>query len=544
MKTAAIYARVSTADQVKGTSLDGQVALCQDYAKEAGYSVIKVVQEDASGARLDRPKLGELRNMAERREIEALIVFDPDRLSRSMAHTMMLMDEFERNKAGVLFVNAPREDTPEGSMLFGMKALFAEYERSKIMERTRRGKERRIREGRVMISCSSPYGYEYIPVEHRLQMLESEAAWAVKMFEWLVYEGCSLRQIAQRLQENAVPTKAGAKAWHPGVIRQILSNELYAGTWHYGKHAGIEPKSPRGGKRSKTTKSSRERRPRSEWLSVAVPALIPQELYDAVHAQLERNQAMSPRHTKNQYLFRGLLTCSRCGYKMCGYTQTANRNRSYQCPGRTLRHVYSALEQRCTQPNVPLDRLETIVWDEVVRQLSDEKVLRGKLEELEAQRRSGRKDDETELEVLINLELALKQDAAKLLDYAMSNIIDRATLEERMAIVREKQAGIARSKAEVTARLTQWEQGPGSEEAIQRLCELAKRGLPHCSFEERRAFLEGMDVKLTMDGDKVTVTGLITDSTLTIAGRHAPPDCADSDILRNRHLGGDFSLPY
>jgi site-specific DNA recombinase len=523
MKTAAIYARVSTADQVKGTSLDGQVALCQDFAKEHGYSVVKVMQEDASGARLDRLKLGELRNMAERREIEALIVFDPDRLSRSMAHTMMLMEEFERNKSEVLFVNAPREDTPEGEMLFGMRALFAQYERTKIAERTRRGKERRIKEGQVMTSRYCSYGYEYIAAEKRIQVLESEAVWAVKMFEWLINEGCSLRQIAQRLQENNVPTKAGGKVWRPGAIRDMLSNEVYAGTWHYGKQAIVEPKNPKKQER-KRAKSSKESRPRSEWLSVSVPALVSQELYDAVRVQLEHNKAMSRRNTKNEYLFRGLLTCSRCGYKMYGRTQTVNRNRSYQCPGHTFRHVYSALERRCDQRGVSLERIETLVWDEVVRQLSDEKVLSEKLVELEAGRRRGRKDDEAELEVLATLELGLKRESNKLLDLHMSDVIDKATLQERMATVREKQADIARSKAEVTARLAQWEQGPGSEEAIKRLCDLAKRGLPHLDFEEKRVFLEGMDVHLQLDGDKVTVTGLITDRTLTIAGKRAVLD--------------------
>lgn len=153
----------------------------------------------------------------------------------------------------------------------------------------------------------------------------------------------------------------------------------------------------------------------------------------------------------------------------------------------------------------------------VVRQLSDEKVLREKLVKREAELKRGCKDDEAELEILYSLEIGLKREANTLLDLHMTGVIDRDSLQERMAVVREKQAGIAKSKAEVTARLARSESGPGSEEAMKRLCAIARVGLPLATFEEKRMFLEGMDISLHLDGNKVTVTGLITDRTLTIA---------------------------
>jgi site-specific DNA recombinase len=536
MKPAAIYARVSTADQVKGTSLDGQVALCQEYAVEAGYTVIKVVQEDASGARLDRPKLGELRDMAERREIEAMIVYDPDRLSRSMAHTMMLMEEFERNRANVLFVNAPKEDTPEGDMLFGMRALFAQYERTKIMERTRRGKERRVREGQVMMTKRCLYGYEYIPAEKRIGVLEDEAVWVRAMFEWMVYEGASLRAITVRLAENGVLTKTGAKLWQPSVIREMLCNGAYAGEWHYGKRAAVEPKRHKV-EHAKRSKSSRELKPRADWLSVTVPAIVPTELYGAVQEQLRHNQEASPRNSKHQYLLRGLAKCARCGYRMYGTKNTSGEWYYYKCPGRTQRTLYGGMEKRCDQPHIPLARLEGDIWDEVVRQLGDEKELRKRLEEIEAERRRGRKDVETELEVLANLEIGLKREEQALLDEALGGLFSREIIQGRVSIVHEKQAGIARSKAEVTARMAQWEAGPVSDEALKELCEIARLGLPAATFAEKRAFLEGMNVKITVDGRQVTIDGLITRRTLTIADKRQA-EAELNDILCPNHQGG------
>jgi site-specific DNA recombinase len=85
MKTAAIYARVSTSGQAKdGTSLDTQADGCVAYAQAHGMTVATVYKDDVSGAQLDRPGLDSIRDMAERGEIQALIVFDPDRLSRNL----------------------------------------------------------------------------------------------------------------------------------------------------------------------------------------------------------------------------------------------------------------------------------------------------------------------------------------------------------------------------------------------------------------------------------------------------------------------------
>ncbi len=525
MKTAAIYARVSTADQVKGTSLDGQVELCQTFAKEQGLTVIKIVREDASGARLDRKGLGEIRDMAWAGELEAVIVFDPDRLSRSMAHMMLLVDELERYKAGILFVNAPREDTPEGKMLFGIRSLFAEYEREKIRERTRRGKQRRIEEGSVFMSRSSPYGYRYIVGESRIEIIEEEAVWVRRIYEWAALEGLSLRKIGRRLDEMGVPTKQGGHGWYSNVVASILGNEVYAGIWHYGKRASCEPRNPYKGTR-KHVKSSRERRPREEWLSAPVPAIVDRALYDAIQPQLARNKALSTRNSKYPYLLRGMIVCAKCGYKMFGLCRSVGQPKqhlSYACTGRNLKHRFLPIEERCQQPSVTAADLEALVWGEVVRQVSDQKLLADTLAERAAQKDSALRKDELELEALYTREAALAREADKVLDLHLRDIIDVATLQTHMASIRQQQSGLAPAKAEIQARMASRELSGGSLEAIQRLTEAALAGLADCTFEERREFLDAMGVMVYLDGANATITGLITDRTLSLTLRYSKP---------------------
>ena len=105
------------------------------YAQAQAMTVAAVYKDDVSGAQLGRPGLDNIRDMAERGDFQALVVFDPDRLSRNLEHLMLLIEEFDRNKVELVFVNAPHENTPEGMMLLQIRGMFAQYERTKTRER-------------------------------------------------------------------------------------------------------------------------------------------------------------------------------------------------------------------------------------------------------------------------------------------------------------------------------------------------------------------------------------------------------------------------
>lgn len=518
MKAAAIYARVSTADQVKGTSLDGQVALCQDYAKEHGYTVVKVMQEDASGARLDRPKLSELRNMAEKREIEALIVFDPDRLSRSMAHMMLLMEDFERNKSEVIFVNAPREDTPEGEMLFGMRALFAQYERTKIMERSRRGKERRAKEGKVITSWAAPYGYRFVTGEGRFEIVDAEALLVVRMFDWYINEGASLRGIAARLNDLGVPTKRGVKCWSPSTIRAILTNATYGGTWYYNKSESAVALHRRfvNGPKPKHEKSGQRARPKEEWIGVEVPAIISNDLYAGVKVQMERNARLQKRNCKREYLLRGLLTCKQCGRRLTGRSTTPAYNQ-YYCTGKYDNSLRATC--KCPWPNAA--KLDRRVWEKIVTLMSDEKLIAETLQSHEHNREAERTREDEDIQALYRNEQSLKTEEERLIDAYAKGVIEVDQLRERTSVIRKQKDALRQVRAEIQERIQQREAIKVQQATIARHVALAKKGLPALDFEDRRAFLEAISFKGVVDGATGTllITGFIRDILMSISGK-------------------------
>ena len=98
-KQAVIYTRVSTDEQAKsGTSLQSQREACRRYAEQNGFSLVGEFSEDFSGAMLSRPKLDQLREMVRAKSISIIIVYDLDRLTRSLAHSLFLRDEFEQHE--------------------------------------------------------------------------------------------------------------------------------------------------------------------------------------------------------------------------------------------------------------------------------------------------------------------------------------------------------------------------------------------------------------------------------------------------------------
>ena len=159
MKPALVYARVSTHGQAEdGTSLQTQVEACQRWATQNGYTVVKAITDDVSGSTLKRAGLDEVRDIVSRKEVQAVIIYKLDRLSRETSHTLTLFAEFKRHGVDLKSATSPIEDTPEGKLLLTMLSAIAEFERTQIGERTRRGKHHRAKEGAVLGSGWAPMG--------------------------------------------------------------------------------------------------------------------------------------------------------------------------------------------------------------------------------------------------------------------------------------------------------------------------------------------------------------------------------------------------
>ena len=216
MSNAATYARVSSARQKEQQTIGSQKAALAAHAEQLGLDVPEqwVFCDDGhSGATLVRPGLERLRDLVAQVPVETVLVYSPDRLARKYAYQALLIEEFAKAGTSVVFVKGPSSNTPEDALLVQFQGMIAEYERAQIIERTRRGKAHRARQGTVNVLSGAPFGYRYVrKSEHadaRYEVVAHEAAIVAELFARYVEDGVAIAELARWLTATEVPTRTG-----------------------------------------------------------------------------------------------------------------------------------------------------------------------------------------------------------------------------------------------------------------------------------------------------------------------------------------------
>ena len=322
MKSAAIYARVSSDRQKEEHTIGSQVLALREYARNEACMVPEewIFQDEGySGATLVRPGLEHLRDLASEGQIETLLVYSPDRLSRKYAYQVLLIEKFARHGVEVQFVKSPKATTPEEELLLQFQGMIAEYERAQIAERSRRGKRYRAKAGSISVLSGAPYGYRYIKKTDTsaayYQVIEEQAEAVRKVYKLYTEDGLSINAIARWLNVHSIPTRKGKSRWERSTVWAMLRNPAYKGTACFGKTERAErqkvtrPLRQRGGFSPRC--SSNRERPRDEWIEIVVPAIVREDSFALAQERLEQNKRLSPRRTIEPTLLQGMLVCSR-----------------------------------------------------------------------------------------------------------------------------------------------------------------------------------------------------------------------------------------
>ena len=185
----AIYVRVSTQEQAEhGYSLGTQMEACRQKAQELGAVTIREYIDDGqSGEFLDRPALTELRKGLKGKEFDLVIVYDPDRLARNLAHQLIVAEEIEKAAADLVFVSVTFEQSPEGRLFFSIRGAISSFEKEKIKERTMRGKRGKAAKCKV-VTNSNPLGYDYDEANSMYVINDEEAKLVRKIFNHMVHD--------------------------------------------------------------------------------------------------------------------------------------------------------------------------------------------------------------------------------------------------------------------------------------------------------------------------------------------------------------------
>ena len=447
-KPAAIYARVSSDRQKENHTIASQTAALIDYAEANGYTVPAewVFQDEGySGANLVRPGLEALRDLAAEGEIRAALVYSPDRLSRKYAYQVLLAEELSRCGVELVFLKAPAGTSPEDQLLVQFQGMIAEYERAQIVERSRRGKRHKAREGLVNVLSGAPYGYRYMRKTDNsaayYEVIESEAAVVRMIFETYTQQGLSINAIARLLNERQIPTRTAATRWERSTVWGLLRNPAYQGTACYGKtelrprQRITRPLRQRQGLPSRN--SANHERPRADWIEVPVPALVSEQTFALAQEQLEKNKRHSRRRTIEPTLLQGILVCQQCGYGLYrASTRTSKRQlHYYRCIGSDgYRRLKGPV---CTNRPIRQDALDEFVWKEIIRLLDDPMLVQGEIDRRQQAARNADPLRKRE-EALRREQVRLEKCSDRLISAYQEGLVTLPQLRHRMPELRKQ----------------------------------------------------------------------------------------------------------
>jgi site-specific DNA recombinase len=291
----AIYTRQSVvrSDDADFTSCDAQREACRDFIRQradAGWIAIdqRFDDEGESGATLTRPALARLLQWVEAREVDRVVVYRLDRLTRNVLDWARLVARFREAgiEISVVTGNLHHGVYAAGDLLLNLSVVFAEFERDIIVTRLHDAHAARRYRG-LRSAGRIPFGYVSDPVTRQLVIHPEEAASVTRIFE-MAAEGHLPAEIAAWLNERGLRTKrlgsVGGHPWSARAVLRVLSNQAYLG------QIGDVPNSHE--------------------------AIVDAELFERARAATRQRRTREPsrrppRHSP--FFLRGLLRCSLCG---------------------------------------------------------------------------------------------------------------------------------------------------------------------------------------------------------------------------------------
>ncbi len=352
---AAIYCRVSTDDQDKeGTSLQTQLEACLKYCQEKGYHVAHKFTETYSGLTLERPQLTQLRDLVIANNLDVIVIYCLDRLSRNATHGVILRDELDKHHIMLESVTEDIDKSPLGEAITYLRGTFAQIEAEKIRERTMRGKLAHVKEGRLPQGTGiGIYGYNWDKATGKRTIVEDEARIVQKVFR-MALKGVSINQIAIGLNKQGIKSKSGS-LWHPLTIRRMVNNPAYIGKTYYGM-------SRRVGKTKVVAQ------PKESWtlLPDITPRIITEEMFKLTEEAITNAKLSRPVKPNAAYLLTSFIECPKCGSPIVGTTLNG-KYRYYKCRGATPTVTRGKI---CNAGYIKADELESSVWRKVLEMLS------------------------------------------------------------------------------------------------------------------------------------------------------------------------------
>lgn len=516
----AIYARVSSELQAQQGTINSQREAIVERVRADGLTLdseLAFIDDGFSGSTLVRPALEKMRDIAWAGGFTRLYVHSPDRLARKYAWQVLLVEELQRQGIEIVFLNREIGVSPEEDLLLQMQGVIAEFERAKIMERSRRGKRHAAQRGSVNVLTAAPYGYRYITKhagggEAQYQLVPDEARVVKQIFEWFGIENASLRDIRKRLCEQGVPSAKG-KSWHPFTIRKLLTNPAYKGKAAFGKSFVGERRSrlrpTKGNSEQPRIATSRYATPKEKQIEIPVSVIVNEDLFDMVADRLNESRTTHYQQEVSQYLLQGLVACGCCGHAWYGkgltrYNKNEDRKKSqypyYRCIG--MDNCRFEGGKICKHRPIRLDQLDVAVWTNVCELLRNPQMLQQEFDQRLAT------DQEPDFNgEQIKKQIATNQRAiSRLIDAYEDGLLEKKEFENRITRARTK---LDRLRSELEHADTEATRRKDLQNVLGKFDEFVQHvstGLDQASFDTQREIIRCLVKEIKIEDQHVRIT--------------------------------------
>ncbi|MEW9614417.1 recombinase family protein [Shinella sp. S4-D37] len=528
MSRAALYMRVSTGRQAESDlSIPDQRHQLQAFCKARGWEVTaEFVDAGLSGTDDKRPELQRLLDMATAgAPFDVVLVHSFSRFARD--HFALEYHVRKLRKHGIRLTSITQDlgDDPMSVMVRQVFALFDEYQSKENAKHVLRAMQENARQG-FWNGARPPFGYTLVVAEQRgtkqkkrltIDPVEAET---VRLIFKLITQGdgtsgpMGVKATADWLNTNGYRTRTGAR-WGIGPLHKLITSETYKGTYRFNRKVW----------------KTKEDKPESEQIAIAIDAIIDAQTFDKVQAQLKKRNPKNtpPRTVTGPILLTGLATCASCGGGMTLRTGKYGKYRYYTCATCAQKG-----KSACKGRSIPMDKLDTIVTDSLAGQLLTrprvEKMLGGLIAR-QAQRSTEHSARLAKLKSrLIDAETRLK----RLYDAIENGIADPAddTLKDRLAGLRTER-DIAKSAFERAAG----ELSPQTritDEKIESFIGTMREKALDGPIPFRRAWLRALIDNVEVDDTEIRIHGRKTVLEQLVMANTITPDAVPSFVRKWR----------
>lgn len=396
-KRAAIYRRVSTDEQEDNYSLGSQEKECRALCERLGYTVVADEADVHTGAKLNRPGLQAIRTLVRAGELDVVVVWKLDRLSRRMWHGPELLSECEENGVAVVSVLEKIDtSTPIGKFTVMGILFVAEQERENFRLRSERNRRARVESGKPLAGVRPTYGYCWrlgppdTNGKHDKIGLDPDPVTAPivqRIFNELA-EGKSRGAVCAGLSADGIPTPKGGALWDKSTLTHMVKNPVYWGEGYAFRHKREEVTrvdKRTGEKRTVGYISLADSSEGIPYSHETVPPLVTPEIARAVHERLAHNNSAAPRGNLQPegYLLRGgFIKCGHCGHSMICHTgrqRDGSYRLQYKC---ATNHTKPGA---CVPNVVEAHIIDRPVWEFVTSILSQPGIIENELRRLSSE---------------------------------------------------------------------------------------------------------------------------------------------------------------